>query len=118
VCSKCLEKEDDEYAIVRHYVRDHPGASIAEVSMETGVDEDKILQFLRDGRLISRGLSYTTNCERCGKTIAGGKYCDICLKDLGAQLNSVIPTRRKPEPEVKSWGKSKERMHIREGEEE
>ncbi len=115
ICSKCLEKEDDEYAIVRRYVRDYPGASVLEVSEATGVEEEKILQFLRDGRLISRGMSYAAECERCGKSISGGRYCGNCLKELGAEFNSVIPSaRRKPEPEI-TRRRSRERMHIREG---
>lgn len=112
ICNKCLEKEDDDYAIVRRYVRDNPGASVAEVAEATQIDEEKILQFLRDGRLITRGMSYTTLCERCGKTISSGKFCDSCLKRLGAEFKSVIPTRQAPEPEIKPREKVKNRMHI------
>ena len=113
MCNKCLEKEDDDYAIVRRYVRDNPGASVAEVAEATEIDEEKILQFLRDGRLVTRGMSYTTMCERCGKTISSGKFCDSCLKRLGAQFKNVIPSARKaPEPETKSRDKGKDRMHI------
>ena len=113
ICSKCLEKEDDDYAVVRRYVRDNPGASVPEVAEATGVDEEKILQFLRDGRLISKGMSYTTMCERCGKSIPSGKYCDSCLKQLGAEFKSVIPSApKKSEPEIKPRSKGKERMHI------
>ena len=47
ICSRCLEGEDEEYMVVRRYVRDHPGASVFEVADETGVEEEKILQFLK-----------------------------------------------------------------------
>ena len=116
ICNKCLEKEDNDYAVVRRYVREHPGASVSEVAEATEIDEDKILQFLRDGRLISRGLSYTTMCERCGKTIPSGRFCETCLKKLGAEIKGLIPPVRQvqaPEPEVKPRGKAKERMHIK-----
>ncbi len=113
MCNKCLEKEDDDYAIVRRYVREHPGASVAEVAEATEIDEDKILQFLRDGRLITRGMSYTTMCERCGKTISSGKYCDSCLQQLGAEFKNIIPpTRKPPESETKPRDRGKDRMHI------
>lgn len=116
ICNKCLEKEDGDYAIVRRYVRDHPGASVAEVAEATEIDEDKILQFLRDGRLITKGLAYTTMCARCGKTIPSGKYCETCLKQLGAEIKSAIPSRRAPEPEIKPRGRVREKMHIKEDE--
>ena len=113
MCNKCLEKEDDDYAIVRRYVRDNPGASVAEVAEATEIDEEKILQFLRDGRLVTKGMRYTTMCERCGKTISSGKFCDSCLKQLGAQFKSAIPSARKaPEPQTKPRDKAKDRMHI------
>lgn len=112
ICNKCLEKEDDDYAIVRRYVRDNPGASVAEVAEATEIDEEKILQFLRDGRLVTKGMRYTTMCERCGKTISSGKFCDSCLKQLGAQLKSVIPTQKGSEAEIKTREKGKNRMHI------
>lgn len=112
MCNKCLEKEDDDYAIVRRYVREHPGTSVAEVAEATDIDEDKILQFLRDGRLITRGMSYTTMCERCGKTISSGKYCDSCLKKLGAEFKKIIPpTRKASESEAITRDRGKDRMH-------
>lgn len=114
ICNKCLEKEDGDYAIVRRYVRDHPGASVPEVAEATNIDEEKILQFIRDGRLIKRGSTYTTLCERCGKTISSGKYCENCLRELGAEIKSVIPSTRKVEPEIESRRKAKDRMHIKE----
>ncbi len=91
VCNKCLEKEDSEFAIVRRYVRDNPGASIFEVAEETGISEEKILQFLKDGRLQSAGFVEVSSCEGCGKKIAAGRYCDKCLSQLGSELRSVMP---------------------------
>lgn len=114
ICNKCLEKEDDDYAIVRRYVRDHPGASVSEVAEATEIDEDKILQFLRDGRLVTKGLTYTTMCERCGKTISSGKFCESCLKQLGAEIRGMIPAKKQVvQEEPKPRGKAKERMHIK-----
>jgi len=91
VCNKCLEKEDSEFAVVRRYVRDHPGASIFEVAEETGIAEEKILQFLKDGRLQSAGFVEVRSCESCGKKITSGRYCEKCRSQLGSQLESVIP---------------------------
>lgn len=93
VCSKCLEKEDSEYATVRKYIRDHPGASVFEVSEATGIEEEKILQFLKDGRLQSTGYVEISNCERCGKKIAGGRFCDNCRAQMNHEVRSAIPSQ-------------------------
>lgn len=112
ICGKCLEAEDDDYAIVRRYVRDHPRSTVVEVAEETGVDEEVILQYLRDGRLISNSFAEVITCERCGKSIRGGKYCDSCLNVINAQLRGVEPPREE-ESKTKSLGKNANRMHTK-----
>ena len=113
ICSRCMDQEEEQYAIVRKYVRDHPGATVFEVAEETGVEEEIILQFLRDGRLQSRGFAEVLECQRCGKIISSGKYCSQCLQDLDSQLRKAItPGREKPAPDIKR--SSRDRMHIKE----
>ncbi|MEN6348143.1 MAG: TIGR03826 family flagellar region protein [Syntrophomonas sp.] len=93
VCSKCLEKEDSEYGTVRKYIRDHPGASVFEVSEATGIEEQKILQFLKDGRLQSSGYVEIAYCERCGKKISAGRLCDNCRAQVNHEVRSAIPSQ-------------------------
>ncbi|MGI5921536.1 MAG: TIGR03826 family flagellar region protein [Syntrophomonadaceae bacterium] len=108
LCQKCLEKEDDEYIIVRRYVRDHPGASVFEVADATGVDEQDILRFLKDGLLHSRGFSASLECEGCGKRISEGRFCDSCRARLGAELKQAVAPRAKD-----SLPTSSEKMFIK-----
>ncbi|HZK43212.1 MAG TPA: TIGR03826 family flagellar region protein [Syntrophomonadaceae bacterium] len=110
VCRKCQQAEDDEFTIVRKYVRDNPGASVFEVAEATGVEEEKILQFLRDGRLESRGMTVIFRCTRCGVEIKEGKYCNSCLNDLNQQIGEVLPGK-KPAPTKQG----KQRMYTRDG---
>lgn len=91
VCSKCQEAVEGEFTIVRKYVRDHPGADVMEVAEATGVTEEKILQFLREGRLISKGFVESLKCERCGAKIDAGRYCGQCLHELDNQFKTVLP---------------------------
>lgn len=113
VCRKCQQTEDDEYSIVRKYVRDYPGASVFEVSEATGVEEDKILNFLRDGRLQSQGMTTVLECDRCGQVISEGRYCNSCIRELNNQIGQILPSRNKvadkgePKP-------SKDRMYTKE----
>lgn len=112
VCSRCREQEEEQYMVVRKYVRDHPGATVFEVAEETGVEEEIILQFLRDGRLQSKGFTEVLECMRCGTRIDGGKYCPNCLRELDSQFKGAIsPTTSRTDPEAKrSRG---DRMHTR-----
>ena len=112
LCQKCLELEDDDYAIVRRYVRDHPRSTVIEVAEETGVSEDIILQYLKDGRLVSNAFSEVITCERCGKSIRGGKYCESCKNVINAQLRGVDPPKEE-EPKSKSLGKNANKMHSK-----
>lgn len=113
VCSRCLEKEEEEYLVVRRYVRDHPGATVFEVAEETGIEEEKILQFLRDGRLHSKGFAELLECERCGKRINSGKYCAECLGELDKQIRGVISSDRSASSAPSPESSRKNRMHIK-----
>ena len=57
ICPRCLEQEEEDFKLVRTYIRENPGATIIEVSEATEIDEQTILRFLKEGRLVSRGLS-------------------------------------------------------------
>lgn len=111
VCSKCREKEDSEYATVRRYIRDHPGASVFEVSEETGIEEEKILQFLKDGRLQSAGYVEVTFCELCSKKIAGGRFCDNCRAQMNHEVRSAMP-KEAPSTKVEQTS-SKGKMFLK-----
>lgn len=111
LCSKCLEKEDTDYGVVRRYVREHPGAGVFEVSEATGIEEEKILQFLKDGRLQSKGFVEITSCERCGKKISEGKFCEHCRGEMSQALRSVLPSKSSS-PEDKGQERG---MHYKQG---
>ena len=114
LCSRCTKTEEDEYTIVRRYVRDHPGANVFEVAEETRVAEEKILRFLREGRLVSQGFSTILECERCGRAINSGRYCDKCFHELNAELQGAIPGKS-PQRDTPSdpVGRRREQMHIK-----
>lgn len=114
VCRKCQENEEKEYMIVRKYVRDNPGASVFEVAEATGIEEEKILQFLREGRLQSRGMTAVLHCERCNTLISEGKYCSSCIRDLNSQISEILPSKNKPTEDNSLIAKNvRDRMYIK-----
>ncbi len=108
LCRKCLDQIDQDFVVVRKYVRDHNGADVLEVSQATGVSEEIILHFLREGRLISRGFVASLQCERCSTRIDSGRFCPKCLFELDQQLQGVMPVTEKAIPRTAV----KEQMHI------
>lgn len=116
LCRKCLEKEEEEYLIVRRYVREHPGATVFEVAEATDIEEEKILQFLRDGRLQSRGFTNVIECERCGAKISSGRYCQSCTNSLASDLNKAAFSTQKRKEELEPKHRTGERMFVKDSE--
>lgn len=80
-CERCHHVEYDDYGLVRNYIEIHPGASTAEVSDATGVEQRQINEMLRDERLeIASDSKVFLKCDGCGKEIRFGKYCVECSK--------------------------------------
>ncbi|MBF8982985.1 MerR family transcriptional regulator [Lutibacter sp. B2] len=97
ICSRCHKKDDEEYQMVKEYVYDHRGATITEISEETGVDEDRILRYIRAGKLeiIGEDSSILIQCERCGKGIRTGRFCDPCIAELRSGLAGTKVEKKK-----------------------
>jgi flagellar operon protein (TIGR03826 family) len=112
LCSKCLEQEEKDYTIVRRYVRDHSGASVFEVADATGIEEEKILQFLRDGRLQSKGFANIIECERCGTRISSGRFCDSCLGQLDKEIRGIISGNKQPVDRRTPTNRKNDKIHI------
>ncbi|HEX3023226.1 MAG TPA: MerR family transcriptional regulator [Lachnospiraceae bacterium] len=90
-CPTCKEKDEEDFQKVKEYIRDHGIATVNEVVEETGVDEKRIHEYLREGRLeIPEGSSYYLKCERCGKDITSGRFCASCAMSMKKEFTSAI----------------------------
>jgi flagellar operon protein (TIGR03826 family) len=112
LCPKCRSNDSEELKIIKDYLYDNPKASIKNVSDDTGVNSTKILKFLREEKIeIAEGSeNMILDCERCGKAIRSGKFCDYCVQELKSELKSVADSMKKPEEKrktVKSSGADK-----------
>ncbi|WP_418791027.1 TIGR03826 family flagellar region protein [Phosphitispora sp. TUW77] len=103
LCLDCIEKEEAEFEEVRKYLKDNPKAPVEEIVEITGVQEKKVLRWMREGRVDisffdgSKGLT----CKSCGTVIKTGNFCAKCAKDLSAQMKGAAGQRtiRQEEPE-------------------
>jgi flagellar operon protein (TIGR03826 family) len=97
VCPKCKEEDEKNFKKVKEYLYDHPRAILTEVSEALEVPEDKILRYLREGRLeiVGEQGSLILECERCGRAIRTGRFCEECAIEIEKEFNQSL-TSQKP----------------------
>lgn len=98
ICPACRDELEKKFEIVRDYIRDNKGATIAVVSEETGVSQQRIKQWVREERLqFDKDSPVGIECEGCGKTIRTGRYCPDCRKSMESTLLNLY---RNEEPKT------------------
>ena len=109
-CENCGYVDYDDYGKVRLYIEEHKGATAVEIEAATGVTQRSIRRMLRESRLeIAEGSKIFMHCERCGKEIRSGRFCEECAVKV-----------RKSQEELKREGLQKEKRgygHSQNGEE-
>ncbi|MCK4720175.1 MerR family transcriptional regulator [bacterium] len=104
ICPDCIDQDEVDFRKVRDFVKGNPKMSIDDISEATEVDKARILDFLKMGRL---ELVDITNppleCERCGKPISMGQYCNICKQDIADTFRSSSPSSETPSMKKKSF---------------
>ena len=92
VCNICQKEQEAEFARVKDYLYENPGAIVQEVSDATEVPTEKIFRYLREGRLTlsANNSNFMLNCENCDKQILTGRYCDSCKSKLTDDLSKHL----------------------------
>ena len=109
LCPKCRRELEKDFKIVKEYIYQNPGANISEVHEVTEVELEKIIEFLKEGRLeIAKGGNLILECERCGKSITTGRFCNECTSQLQKELGGATAVA-----EVKKKEKSKNDAKFR-----
>ncbi len=109
-CPDCREKEEEKYRIVKDYLWDNPGATVKKISEETEVSEELITKFVREGRFVQiDGVDLKVECERCGKKIDSGRFCEECQEELEAGLKG---RERRKKSKKKKRRAEKEKMYT------
>ena len=88
VCPICMRKMDEKFNDVKKYIYDNPGVGIQQVSEEMEVSVKLLKKWVREERLtFAAGSGVGIDCERCGKTILSGRFCDECKNKVTQQLD-------------------------------
>lgn len=93
ICMDCKKDDEEIFKKIKEYLYDNPGATLSEVATVLEVSVEKIKMFLKEGRLeIKDGANIILECERCGKSIKTGRYCDACSREMATGFKeSVAP---------------------------
>lgn len=98
LCQKCKAKDEEDFARVKEYLYDNPGATMTTVCEELDVTVRQVQQYLREGRLtVAKDSPIGIDCERCGIRITTGKYCDECRNIMANQFSSATKGMAKPD---------------------
>ncbi len=91
LCPQCMNKLEEKFAQVKEFLRENPKSSIEVVSKENDVSVKQIKQWVKEERLtfVEGGASGIT-CEKCGKMIHTGRFCNECKFKIGNTLMSAI----------------------------
>jgi flagellar operon protein (TIGR03826 family) len=90
VCNVCYKEEVEMFEKVHQFIRKSVNreATMLEVHEATGVPEETIVRFVKEGRLRSAGMAnFTYECESCGRPITKGRICTNCTDRMKQELN-------------------------------
>lgn len=105
ICIKCIRMEEKKFQEVKEYLRENPGANMQVVAQEVDVSTKLIKKFLRQGRLeVSPESPIALNCDRCGKRILTGHFCEECRSEMTRDLQKAKNSLLNSESEKESTG--------------
>ena len=91
VCPICMRKMDEKFNDVKKYIYDNPGVSIQQVSEEMEVSVKLLKKWVREERLtFAAGSGVGIDCERCGRTILSGRFCDVHTIGKASQVFRLL----------------------------
>lgn len=92
ICHECFLEEEKMYDKVYKFLRkkENRSATLQQVHEATGVPEETIIRFIKEGRLrTSSYANLTYPCASCGAPINTGKLCKECLKTIEFELGKA-----------------------------
>lgn len=102
-CMTCGHTFLDDFGKVRKFLYENGPAKKEVISQNTGVSEEIIMQFLREGRIEAiEAAGNRLRCDRCGCVIRKGRICADCAKkdveNFSRDIKEYIANNPKEEP--------------------
>lgn len=95
LCPNCREAEEEKFQEVKKYVQENRRCGMQEVSEACDVTLNQIQQWLREERLVlSDDSPMGIGCEKCGKMIKSGRFCQECVNQMTNSFQSVTTPKQ------------------------
>ena len=105
ICLDCKNADEEVFKRIKDYLYQFPGATLSQVALDCDVSVEKIKMFLREGRLeITDGANIILECERCGKSIKTGRFCNEWQNQLHNDITGSYVKPDKDEKDIKKPG--------------
>ena len=103
------------YQKVKTFIKENPNHNIKEVSEECEVPEGQIKQWVREERLQFSRESKALLCERCGKPITTGRFCNSCKTEMANAINDAMKPASEEKQEAASEAIRRARLEKEQG---
>lgn len=97
VCLECHRAEEERFQKVYAHVRksQYRQSTIPEVTEATGVSEEDIFRYIREGRISLAQLpNFNYPCEGCGEPIRVRRLCRSCTNRISSGLEAEEKQRQ------------------------
>ena len=95
LCPNFREAEEEKFQEVKKYVQENRRCGMQEVSEACDVTLNQIQQWLREERLVlSDDSPMGIGCEKCGKMIKSGRFCQECVNQMTNSFQSVTTPKQ------------------------
>ncbi len=113
LCPACMQKLEEKFSQVKDYLEDNPHATIPEIAKDNEVSTRQIEQWVREERLyFSDDSPYGIGCERCGKIIKTGRFCDSCRNDMANTFQNAYQKKEAPKPKSSRVTSERDKMRY------
>ncbi|WP_298785064.1 TIGR03826 family flagellar region protein [uncultured Marinococcus sp.] len=105
VCLECHRAEEARFQKVYTHVRKskHRQSTITDVTEATGVSEEDIFRYIREGRLSLANLpNFSYPCEGCGEPIREYRLCRSCTSRISSGLKAEEKQREWEARQIKN----------------
>lgn len=106
ICDSCFQEEEEMFDKVYSFIRKQKNrkATLLEVHEKTGVPEETIIAFIKQGRLrLAQFPNLTYPCESCGKPIQKGKLCKSCSDHIVKSIERLEQEEERKREEKKTY---------------
>lgn len=95
ICPNCRDLIEKKFEEVKTYIRENPGKNINEVAEACDTTIKQIKKWVREERLsFSDDSLVGLECERCGRMIHSGRFCNECAGGLADAMTDAYKRER------------------------